>query len=219
MNDNRKPFAWEQFSREIVKCLDGEFMSQLMRKREETGSAASTMGKQDAAALYALVKIFKPAIVVETGTYRGMSSAFILKGMQDAGVEGGRLYSIDKQKDDKIGMLIPKGLSAGIVQICGEVSKVLESGELPAVIDMFVHDSAHLYSHQLWEFEAFWPMIRPGGCLVSHDVNWNSGFVDFLSKTYVHDQNGMSDLQQTTHNSWGRYWHIGFIEKRSELSS
>jgi hypothetical protein len=41
--------------------------------------------------LLALVKKFAPKVCVETGGNLGMSSSFILQGMCDAGVQGGKL--------------------------------------------------------------------------------------------------------------------------------
>jgi cephalosporin hydroxylase len=50
----------------------------------------------------------------------------------------------------------------------------------------FLHDSSHSYEHMLWEFRQFWPRLRDGGLLVSHDVQMNAAFPEFVTKTYAH---------------------------------
>jgi hypothetical protein len=48
-------------------------------------------------------------------------------------------------------------------------------------IDVFVHDSAHTEANMRFEFETAWQAIRPGGVLVSHDIERNRAFVDFTA--------------------------------------
>jgi len=41
---------------------------------------------------------------------------------------------------------------------------------------MFVHDSLHTYSHMKWEFETALRSLRPGGVLISDDIEGNRAF-------------------------------------------
>jgi hypothetical protein len=34
----------------------------------------------------------------------------------------------------------------------------------------------------LWEFRQFWPRLRDGGLLVSHDVQMNAAFPEFVTQ-------------------------------------
>ena len=206
-------FDWHVFINETNRCYDSQFMKEMLVKREETASIRSSMGRLDAAALYALVKIKQPQVVLETGSFRGMSSAFILKGMQDAHVPNGKLFSIDRRPDCGIGTLIPPGLKRSFVSLVGDVEELLKCGRLPESIDLFLHDSTHRYRYQMWEFETFWPVLQRGGVLVSHDVNLNASFVDFVSRTYFHDRSGQRDEVQTSHCIWGAIGHLGFVIK------
>jgi predicted O-methyltransferase YrrM len=52
-------------------------------------------------------------------------------------------------------------------------------------VDLFFHDDLHTPDQMLWEYELIWPKLRPGGVLVSDDVN--HGWVQFCKK---HAQNG-----------------------------
>ena len=66
-----------------INCLNHSSMKTLMGK----------IGGYSQEYLYWLVRIQKPKVVVETGVYRGISSAFILAALHDNGE--GKLYSID----------------------------------------------------------------------------------------------------------------------------
>jgi hypothetical protein len=80
---------------------------------------------------------------------------------------------------------------------------------------MFLHDSSHSYRHMLWEFRQFWSRLRDGGLLVSHDVQMNAAFSEFVSKTYAHEKKtGRRDVQRTRHYEWGRWGYIGFAIKK-----
>src|SRR5436309_2476639 len=100
-----------------------------------------------------------------------------VKGMEDARLPSGKLFSIERRPDCGIGALIPTELRDRFVSIVGEVESLLSGSELPARIDLFLHDSTHRYRHQMREFEKFWPRINNGGVLVSHDIDLNASFV------------------------------------------
>ncbi|PYJ19175.1 MAG: hypothetical protein DME94_00575, partial [Verrucomicrobia bacterium] len=68
----------------------------------------------------------------------------------------------------------------------------------------------------LWEFRQFWPRLRDGGLLMSHDVQMNSAFPEFIASTYAHDKKtGRRDAQRTSHYEWGRWGYIGFAVKKA----
>ena len=145
-----------------------------------------------------------------------MSSAFILKALVDE-LATAELYSIELSEDCEQGALIPEQLrsSERFVPMRGRIEDFLERNELPKSIDMFLHDSSHSYRHMLWEFRQFWPRLRDGGLLVSHDVHMNAAFPEFVASTYAHDKKtGRRDAQRTLHYEWGRWGYIGFAVKK-----
>lgn len=176
--------------------------------------------------LYLIVRTFKPDIIVETGVAEGASSAFILCALHEN--KRGHLYSIDlplhetsykitnmngirgcKLKDGqkyhvkpdalKIGDLIPEYLKRRWILILGDSKKELpELLERIRRIDVFFHDSLHTYEHMLLEYETAWRCIKKGGLLISHDVLWNTAFLDF-SKKYG--------------RTFTLYYSLGVIEK------
>ncbi len=128
-----------------------------------------------AATTYALIKLLKPEIVVETGVGAGVSSWTILHAMEENGV--GRLVSIDLPTPNTellpaVGYLVPRELRHRWELRTGPSQRLL-----PQVLDelgqinIFLHDSRHSYSNQLREYQTAWPFIQNGGILVSDDVS------------------------------------------------
>jgi predicted O-methyltransferase YrrM len=205
---------WDTVARFAAEIRTSDFMAEMIRRRDACGSQG-LMGALDCATLYALTRWRRPAVVVESGGFLGMSSAFILKSLVDEGLTTAKLYSIEWSEDCDQGALIPGELRSQFVPLRGKVEDFVRSDELPSSIDMFVHDSSHSYRHMLWEFRQFWPRLRDGGLLVSHDVHMNAAFPEFVAKTYAHDRKtGRRDAQRTSHYEWGRGGYIGFAIKK-----
>jgi predicted O-methyltransferase YrrM len=206
---------WDTVARFAAENRVSEFMTEMIRRRDAYGSEG-VMGALDCATLYALTRWLRPAVIVESGGFIGMSSAFILKALADEKLTKSKLYSIERSEECEQGALIPDELRPQFIPMRGKVEDFLERGELPSPIDMFLHDSSHSYRHMLWEFRQFWSRLRDGGLLVSHDVQMNAAFPEFIAKTYVHEKKtGRRDAQRTSHYEWGRWGYIGFAIKKS----
>jgi len=210
--------VWDSVARFAAEIRTDNFMAEMIRRRNAFGSEG-VMGALDCATLYALTRWHRPAVIVESGGFIGMSSAFILKALVDEELTTAKLYSIEWSEDCEQGALIPDELrfaSGAFVPLRGKVEDFVRSDELPSSIDMFLHDSSHSYRHMLWEFGQFWPRLRDGGLLVSHDVHMNAAFPEFVAQTYAHDKKtGRLDAQRASHYEWGRWGYIGFIIKKS----
>jgi predicted O-methyltransferase YrrM len=209
---------WDAVARFAAEIRTSDFMAEMVRRRDAFGSEG-VMGAIDCATLYGLTRWVRPTVIVESGGYIGMSSAFILKALADGKLAAAKLYSIELSQECEQGALIPDELrsaSAGFVPMRGKVEDFLKGDRLPSLIDMFLHDSSHSYRHMLWEFRQFWPRLRDGGLLVSHDVQMNAAFPEFVTKTYAHDKKtGRRDAQRTSHHEWGRWGYIGFAVKKA----
>ena len=207
--------VWDAVGRFVAEIQTGDFMREMIQRRDAYGSQG-LMGALDCATLYALTRWQRPAAVVESGGFVGMSSAFILKALMDEGLTTAKLYSIELSEDCDQGVLIPDELRLQFVPLRGKVEDFVQDDRLPSSIDMFLHDSSHSYRHMLWEFREFWPRLRDGGLLVSHDVNLNAAFPEFVAQTYAHDKKtGRLDAQRTSHYEWGRWGYIGFAIKKT----
>ena len=133
--------------------------------------------------LYVLCRVIKPMIVLETGVANGVSSAFILKALDENKI--GLLYSVDLpsvalkaifHRDS--GWIIPKELRYRWKLILGKSSKVLPRLRLSGV-DLFFHDSNHSYANMMFEFRSVWPFINSGGLLVCDGATGHDAFLDF----------------------------------------
>lgn len=207
---------WDAVARFAKEIRASDFMSDMICRRDGYGSEGA-MGALDCATLYGLTRWLRPMTVVESGGFVGMSSAFILRALADEKLATSRLYSIELSEDCDQGALIPEELRSlhGFVPMCGRIEDFLKDDQLPRSIDMFLHDSSHSYQHMLWEFRQFWPRLRDGGLLVSHDVQMNAAFPEFVTKTYAHEKKtGRRDLQRTSHHEWGRWGYLGFAIKK-----
>jgi predicted O-methyltransferase YrrM len=205
---------WDSVARLAMEIRASDYMAEMIRRRDACGSQG-LMGALDCATLYALTRWRRPAVVVESGGFLGMSSAFLLKALVDEGLTTAKLYSMEWSEDCDQGALIPHELRSQFVPLRGKVEDFMRSDELPSFIDMFLHDSSHSYRHMLWEFRQFWRRLRDGGLLVSHDVHMNAAFPEFVAKTYAHDRKtGRRDAERTSHYEWGRWGYIGFAIKK-----
>ena len=208
--------VWETVSRFAAENRTSDFMAEMTRRRDAHGSEG-IMGLLDCATLYGLTRWQRPTVVVESGGFVGMSSSFILKAFVDERLTTAKLYSIEWSEDCEHGALIPDELRPQFVPLRGKVEDFVKRDQLPASIDMFLHDSSHSYRHMLWEFREFWGRLRDRGLLVSHDVNLNAAFSEFVTKTYAHNKKtGRLDAQRTSHYEWGRWGYIGFVIKKEK---
>jgi len=205
---------WDSVSGFAAEIQRSDFMAE-MRRQFGGPDGGGLMGALDCATLYGLTRWQRPAVVVESGGYLGMSSAFILKALADEGLTKARLYSLEMDPACDHGAMIPLELRSQFVPLRGRVEDFLKRDELPSLIDMFLHDSSHRYRHMLWEFRQFWKRLRDGGLLVSHDVHFNAAFAEFVAKTHARDKKGVMDTQRTTHYDWGRWGYLGFVIKKA----
>ena len=206
---------WDAVARFAAEIRASDFMAEMIRRRDAYDGSEGVMGALDCATLYALTRWLRPAVIVESGGFIGMSSAFSLKALTDEKLATARLYSIEWSEECEHGALIPDNLRPQFMPLRGKVEDFLKRDELPSSMDMFLHDSSHSYRHMLWEFQQFWPRLRDGGLLVSHDVQMNAAFPDFVTKTYAHDKKtGRRDAQRTSHYEWGRWGYVGFAIKK-----
>lgn len=136
---------------------------------------------------YLACRLIKPETVVETGVAYGVSSAYILKALEQNG--RGTLHSVDlpplrREYERFWGVAVPDGLREGWILRRGSSRRVLpgllrETGP----VGLFVHDSLHTRRNMRHEFDTVWPNLRPGGILLADDVERNSAFTDLRLKT------------------------------------
>lgn len=182
---------------ELRKELERDLWLRARRRtRESAGFDPGPLGLRDSC-LYVITRILRPQRVVETGVWIGASSLMFLEGMNKN--RRGTLTSVDLphtriwydgdgRRDRAFlpspaltGIAVPKELRARWDLIQGD-SRVLLPRVLSEPVDMFYHDSDHSRDHMLWEFRLAWPAVRPGGWLISDDIERHDAFGTFMSE-------------------------------------
>jgi hypothetical protein len=161
------------------------------------------IGYTEGVYLYAVLRTVRPEVVVETGVANGFSTAFSLLALHANGE--GHLYSIDLPREvgrayepgtfyegegragippgSDPGWLIPPPLKERWTLILGRSQEELPPLlERLGTVDTFMHDSEHSFDCMWFEFNAAWPALRPGGVLVSDDVNSTEAFGRFAAR-------------------------------------
>ena len=135
---------------------------------------------------YLMCRLLEPEVVVETGVAYGVSSAFVLKALEENG--RGVLHSVDlpplrHEYEGFWGIAVDGALRSRWKLHRGASGRVLPRLlEEVETVDLFVHDSLHTYRNMRREFEVVWPRLRPGGVLVADDVERSRAFGELQEK-------------------------------------
>lgn len=138
--------------------------------------------------IYALIREYKPEIIVETGINSGFSSYFILKALCDNNI--GKLYSIDpndlcEMTGKKTGWFVSSELRDRWEIVRGfSYDSLIPLLDKLGSIDMFLHDSEHTHKTMLFEYNTAWKYLKSGGILLSDDVFSTSIFRKFTSNKH-----------------------------------
>jgi predicted O-methyltransferase YrrM len=129
---------------------------------------------------YLACRLLEPEVVVETGVAYGVSSAFILRALEENG--RGTLHSVDlpplrRDYQRFWGIAVPGALRGRWTLHRGSSARALPGllRELGAA-DLFLHDSLHTRRNMRREFEEVWPYLRTGGVILADDVERNRAF-------------------------------------------
>lgn len=124
---------------------------------------------------YALVRILKPQVVVETGTDKGLGTILIAHALKMNG--SGVVYSLDK--DPFSGSLIDKKYWSNINLFKGDSLQNLSN---ISNVDMFIHDSDHSETHELAEYQAVENNLSPKNIILSDNSEYTSALLDWSIK-------------------------------------
>jgi len=206
---------WQELYDYMQEVKGSGFFQDLSTRIEDP---KGLMGSDDCFMLYAVVRFFKPQVCLETGTGLGKSSSFILEALSknvQANDNAPPLLITIERDNKKTGDLIPKHLRKWCRQMHISIQDYIESDEFKRLkLDLFLHDSTHRRGHQLWEFETFWSKLNKGGVLCSHDVDYNTSFLDFVASKYRMDDKGLTDFEKSEFAVWLKVSNFGFMVKR-----
>ena len=130
--------------------------------------------------LYAVARLLKPKVVVETGVADGRSSFIIISALERNGC--GALYSFDIRP--QVGELVGHHPQwhLEISKAEDAVSAFVRALPRLGAIDLFFHDSDHRYLSQLIEYEQAWRFMTPGSVFASDDVDDSRAYLDFCHR-------------------------------------
>jgi Methyltransferase domain len=124
---------------------------------------------------YAIVRLCKPRVVLETGVHDGLSSTLILRALSRNGQ--GSLISIDLPAIDlpfanvEPGWLVPDELkSRWHLHLCDSRDLLPILARKYAPIDVFIHDSDHRADFQRFEYQTVMPFLSTTGLLLTDDA-------------------------------------------------
>ncbi len=121
-----------------------------------------------AAFLYSLVRLTRPATVVEIGTAKGNSTIAIAQALEDNGF--GMLHTIDPVRQQIVDIAVRKsGLGHRIKYHIGFSYDVIPL-LIPASFDFAFIDGDHDYAHVAKDFALVRDRIAPKGMLAFHDT-------------------------------------------------
>jgi predicted O-methyltransferase YrrM len=134
---------------------------------------------------YAIARILKPGLIVETGIHDGLGSVLLLRALErnDADGRPGRLVSVDVNPQS--GWLVDERLRARWTPIFGSTFDVLEAAVAGSEVGMIVHDSEHTYDCELFEFTTALTHAAPTLALVSDNAHATSALRDVCAEVGV----------------------------------
>ncbi len=155
-------------------------------------------------AAWAIVRLTRPALVVETGILDGLGSRTILRALQRNGDEGheGRLVSFDVLP--AAGALVPDRLASRWRRVIEATETGLEGQLGGERVDVFLHDSQQTAASQRFEFG--WA-LEHGVRVALTTADW-TGVIDELAVTHGIRSAHFED-QPRSHFYGGR--HIGLL--------
>ena len=170
----------QEYTAEIT--LNKKFHNDFKENQDNFGGrgfSGWSIGTTLGTALYTLCRKVRPDIVIETGVASGVSSSYILCGLEEN--QRGALYSIDLAwREGHSGWIIPDYLRHRWQLVMGRsYDKLPPLLEKLGTIDIFLHDSEHSYRNMLFEYQTAWAHLKPGGLLLSHNIYSNNAFSGF----------------------------------------
>jgi predicted O-methyltransferase YrrM len=160
-------------------------------ERDGDWDARLTRLPGNAVLFYALVRELQPELTVETGTARGSMTSWILAALERNAK--GRLISIDlpavagqlamsiSVAPEDTGCFIPEAYRRRWDYRMGDAKVLLPQVMAEQAVDLFIHDSLHARTHMVFEYAVARALMREGSVIVSDDIGWNNGYVDFLA--------------------------------------
>ena len=124
---------------------------------------------------YALVRILKPEVVVETGTDKGLGTLLIAQALKENSC--GKIYSFDI--DPFSGVLIDLKDWENIELLKGDS---IENLKKMGKVDMFIHDSDHSKNYEMTEFESIQKSLSDNSIVISDNSQYTPALLEWSTR-------------------------------------
>ena len=130
---------------------------------------------------YALVRLLKPRLVVETGVDQGLGALALCEALRRNTEEGapGRYIGTDKRED--AGQYVAGAYEAFGTVMIGDSLESLDKIEGP--IDMFINDSDHSADYEAREYQAIAAKLSEHAVILSDNAHSTSKLDEFALET------------------------------------
>lgn len=173
----------------VKAAMEADTLKQLLTDLTEYSAQYATVRMGGAAfleAIYAVVRLTRPQVLMETGVAHGYSSAVILQAIRDNGI--GKLYSIDLPTFSRGAVAHTGGAIPAYLRSVSQWELALgpDRQRLPPLlshigpIDFFHYDSDKSYAGMRFTLSLAWSHLRPGAVLMMDDIHSNDAFIEFV---------------------------------------
>lgn len=139
--------------------------------------------------LFHIARQLKAERVIETGVAYGFSSLALLLALRES---QGRLFSVDmpypgRGNERYVGCAVPADLRASwtLLRYPDSIGLPRALAQLGGPLDFCHYDSDKSYEGRAWAYPLIWAALRPGGILMSDDIDDNTGFRDYAAELGV----------------------------------
>jgi predicted O-methyltransferase YrrM len=166
---------WHSLQAECTAAL--ERVNEKYRSHPRYG-AVWAVEAETARLLYALTRLSRPKVIVESGVADGFSTSIFLNALVTNG--SGVLHSLDVSPD--VGSLVgPELKDRWTLHVLDQrrlSMSLTDLFEKLPPIDLFLHDSDHSYAWQVKELELAARRLSPNGIIACDDADASFAFVD-----------------------------------------
>lgn len=130
---------------------------------------------------YALVRLLRPGLVVETGVHRGLGTAVLAAALRRNAAEGAPGTVIGTDIDPRAGALLGPPYDQHGRVVHGDSLSTLRALDRP--IGLFVNDSDHRSSYERAEYEAIEPLLASDALVLSDNAHCTNELHEFARRT------------------------------------
>lgn len=172
----------------LATHADPELVERYMRELEEDAELAAHLAAHGMPPLYArrigwyaVARITKPALIVETGVHKGVGAVVLCAALRRNALEhqDGRYLGTDI--DPSAGVLLSGAYAAQGQVIHGDSLATLEA--LAGPIGLFINDSDHSAEYERREYQAVKDKLAPGAIILGDNAHATDELMAFSRAT------------------------------------